>query len=500
MVLTIKSPKVLDFYEKNKHIDFNTMNEMLVDIIQKITSTVTSSISVNEVKVLLNHIHTRVGNIESNINNHGQMLNMVYDSMKSHKEFYVEQINKAIHDKKEESDILNTIKETNATLIDKTIYSLLQHFPKMNDDIVSKMKQKLDEQQCDLMKENQRLLTHIMDCKETTENGTINAGMNMREILNENYNSISRRVNETCRDFLQQYESSVMSKMNESNQVFKMIGDDFRTFFDKQKNSTLKGKVSEEKLESCLVHAFPNAEIIDQSGKPQSCDYLMVRHDRPDILFENKDYANNVPNDEIKKFIRDIEYQKKHGVLISQSSGVSHKHDYQIDIHGGNIMVYVHFAHYEESKIRLACNIIDHLHECIQKNSVKGIEISMDILSEINKEYLQFIGQKKSMMEVMKKTHKDQLRMIEEFDFPRLQYFLNSKFTNVEQLSYKCEYCGVFTAKNKRALTTHQNKCKKRRVLSENPDRSSVQDEEGNEQAPGTEIVQNEIHHLDHVS
>ena len=122
-------------------------------------------------------------------------------------------------------------------------------------------------------------------------------------------------------------------KISETNHSFQTIGKDFQSFLEKQKNSTLKGKESEEKLENCLVTAFSHAEIINQSGKPQSCDYLMVRNEKPDILFENKDYTNNVPNEEIKKFIRDIEYQKKHGILLSQHSGVTQKYDYQIDNH-----------------------------------------------------------------------------------------------------------------------------------------------------------------------
>ena len=92
----------------------------------------------------------------------------------------------------------------------------------------------------------------------------------------------------------------------------------------------------------------------------------------------------------------------------------------------------------------------------------KGMHISMEDLGEINKEYLTFIGQKKSLIEITKKMHNDQLKAIENFEMPKLTALLNSKFTNVEQLTYKCEICGKYSAKNKRALTTHQNKCRKK--------------------------------------
>ena len=184
-------------------------------------------------------------------------------------------------------------------------------------------------------------------------------------------------------------------------------------------------------------------------------------------MFENKDYQTNVPNEEIKKFIRDVEYQSKHGVMISQHSGIQNKHDFQIDIHVNYIMVFVHFGKYDESKVRMAVNLIDHLDEVLQKqNHGQGdTKISMEQLSTINKEYLHFIGQKKQLMETYKKQHKDHMKQLEDFEMPHLTLLLNSVFTNVDQLSFKCEICGVFNAKNKRALITHQNKCKKNVML-----------------------------------
>ena len=69
------------------------------------------------------------------------------------------------------------------------------------------------------------------------------------------------------------------------------------------------------------------------------------------------------------------------------------------------------------------------------------------------------------LIELYKKSYKDQLRHLEEFEMPSLTHLLNSKFTNVEQLSYKCDICNAYNAKNKRALVTHKNKCKKNIVV-----------------------------------
>ena len=44
----------------------------------------------------------------------------------------------------------------------------------------------------------------------------------------------------------------------------------------------------------------------------------------------------------IEKFLRDVEHQSCHGILISQKSGISRKQNFQVDIHNGYIVVYIH--------------------------------------------------------------------------------------------------------------------------------------------------------------
>ena len=128
----------------------------------------------------------------------------------------------------------------------------------------------------------------------------------------------------------------------------------------------------------------------------------------------------------------------------------------------GNILVYVHHVKYDISKINIAINLIDHLHYHLSELMNKDkINISSDDLQSINKEYLNFIQQKNVMIENFKKFYRDHLKQLESFEMNTLTTLLNTKFSNVEQLTYKCTICNQFVGKTKRALTTHQNKCKK---------------------------------------
>ena len=135
MTYLLKSVKAIEFYNKNPSLDFDTVNELFVDLIQKITNTIQDSISVNEVKVLLNTIHKKVNTLEQHSSTHQQMLQMMNERVNGEKDFYVQQMKDLIQNRDKGADILSLIREMNTTLIDKTTYSILQQFPKLSDEM-----------------------------------------------------------------------------------------------------------------------------------------------------------------------------------------------------------------------------------------------------------------------------------------------------------------------------------------------------------------------------
>jgi hypothetical protein len=443
----LKSVKAIEFYDKNPNIDFNVVNELFIDLMTKIVSSTQSTISINEVKTLLNCINRKVDTLDYNIQQNSKYIELSYQNMNTHKDFYVEKIKEILLSKDSDTNILNLIRETNKTLIDKIILSIFQEMPKVNEPMLNELKSVLNNHQQNILNETQKSFEPIL------KNNMDKNPEQIQHIIQQNYTTLTDKI---------------QNLFNQDSFIYQ-TNMELKNFLEKQKNSSIKGKESEKKLEKCIVSAFPNGKITDKSGESKACDYLLERQNKPDILFENKDYSNNVPNEEIKKFIRDIEYQKCHGILLSQHSGVIDKSDYQIDIHNGNIIVYIHFANYDESKLRIGVNLIDHLDNILEnhKDMNEDAQISMEQLSEINKEYLIFIGQKKQLIENYKKIYKEHLKQLEDFEMPKLTQILNNKFTNVEQLTYKCDICNIYTAKNKRALTTHKNKCKNKNITLE---------------------------------
>jgi len=186
----------------------------------------------------------------------------------------------------------------------------------------------------------------------------------------------------------------------------------------------------------------------------------MKRIEKPTIMFENKEYDRNIDKDEIAKFIRDIDIQNINGIFLSQNSGISFKNDFHIDIHKGNVLVYIQNCFYSEDKIKVAVDIIDNLSLKIKELNIGENNISKQVLDEINVEYQAFINKKESMMIVLKDFHKKMISQMDDLKFPSLDKYLQTKYAYVKT-GFTCDICGIFDAPNKQSLSAHKRACGK---------------------------------------
>jgi hypothetical protein len=253
-------------------------------------------------------------------------------------------------------------------------------------------------------------------------------------------------------------DTSVQS-LSHQNKVFEELGE----FLGKYKGSSNKGKYGEQQLGSILNSLYPTAEVVNTTGTKATGDFIMKRIDKPNILFENKEYDYNIPKDEIAKFIRDIDTQNMSGVFISQYSGIAFKQNFQIDINKGNVLVYIQGCEYNQDKIRIAVDIIDNLYNKIQDLNMDEDEntISKDILDSINEEYQKFISQKEGMITCMKDFQKKMTSQIEELQLPSLDKYLEPKYAYVKARCFVCDLCNTYTAASKQSLSAHKRGCKK---------------------------------------
>ena len=240
-------------------------------------------------------------------------------------------------------------------------------------------------------------------------------------------------------------------------------------FLNKYKhNSSIKGSVSETELYHMLQHTMKGDDIINVSTETASCDFRVNRRDpnKPTILFENKDYTRKVSSEEVRKFERDLQIQKKHGIFISQKTCITFKTDFQIDIINGLIHIYLSEANYDTTKLKTAIDIVDSLSSKLEvianasETTEKPYPINKEDIDELAEEYRNFGIQKLAMHETIRQMNKQLLDRLEELQLPKIKKLL-IKLGNIENdAEFKCQHCNVGGWKNKASLAAHVRSCK----------------------------------------
>lgn len=239
--------------------------------------------------------------------------------------------------------------------------------------------------------------------------------------------------------------------------------DDLSLYLKKFNNSSFKGALGEAELETVLTQMFPSGEVVNTSCTKASCDFLLRRSNKPNIMLENKVYHRNVDPLEVDKFIRDVDEMKTNAIFLSQHSGISRKNNFQIDLHKGCVLVYIHTVEYSREKIQLAIDIIDNLSEKIQDLDVENDEnvISKALLDEINQEFIEFNKQRDEIILTSKDFQRKLIGQLENLKLNALTKFLSTKYSNNSKTGYTCEYCNMYTTQTKKSLSAHVRACKK---------------------------------------
>jgi len=149
----------------------------------------------------------------------------------------------------------------------------------------------------------------------------------------------------------------------------------------------IKGKEAEQGYENMLNSLFPSGEIRRLAKENHSCDLELTLH-KPEIhiLFEIKNYQNNVPKSQIEKFHHDLRNKKAHGIMISVESGIALRTNFQVELitiqenedENGNpiskqiIALYLPQHQNNQESILTAVNIITSLSEWIEKLNANG--------------------------------------------------------------------------------------------------------------------------------
>jgi len=459
----LSNERAIAFFQNNSHLDFNTMNGVFVDIMEKLLQNMCDTIEMNNNTELIKQLSSRLETMETSFT---QQNNAVNQSIQHISNNFTSLITS--HLETMLSHMRDTIKSNNGdseknimARINDATELLLARVSDMvkNENARSFLVTEIEKINTKVKEESERM---IISFERANKVGAIDKINNM--IISQ-YKELDTSFKARIDSFFSSQSSSqgsmyteIMNRLEKTSSAVDIVGD----YFQKQIGSTNKGKHGEAKLEIILSQMFPSGIITNTSGMTACGDFIVERSNKSKVLIDTKDYDTVVPVKEVEKIIRDVEKNNCHGILVSQKSGIAQKNDFEVNVHNHKIMVFLHNAQYDNERIQLAFNMIDYLEPYIvNKNDSEASEvISCELLSSINKEYQELASQKMNLIQSIKKSQNELVNQVQKMDLPSLTNYLDKKFANTGKAVFKCDKCNVFIGKNAKSLAMHKRHCK----------------------------------------
>jgi len=458
--ITITDETIISFYKSNPNLDIVSMNHIFIEILKNLSTNLSNTIqSTTNSKILslVTDIHSNISSIKSDI------IIKLHESKKE----YIEDVKTILSNNSlTNNEKLNAlIEKNNDTLLTKTTLIVNDVIPKSQDKNYLQIETCI-KNFCSTITQD---TTKLLELSNKDDVQIKNIVENIDKQFNQMISTIQQPIftfiqssEERTNTGIQQLKEHLSTQQNNQQKLTNELND----FLNKYKNnSSSKGNVSEAELYYIIQSVMPSDEIIKVGTDTATCDFKVNRIDknRPTILFENKDYSRSVTTEEIKKFERDLQLQKNHGIFVSQKSPITFKQNFQIDIINGVIHIYIPNAEYDANKIKIAVDIIDNLSsklQTISNTNEDEYSISKEEMDDIIEEYRLFISQKLQMIEVIKSMNKQLLDKMEEIQLPKLKkLFIN--IGNIENDNeFKCAFCNTWSGKNKASLGAHLRNCK----------------------------------------
>jgi hypothetical protein len=435
MVL-IDNKRINDFCKKHPNFDIESTILTFIDFIEETYSTTVPSLDSN----LASQILSNLKSLEQKVNGLDTTLSIKQS----------EYINKSVEIKKEYlEDVKNILMLNN----NEKIVPIIKEY---NEIFINKLSLLFKEI---IPNEQQIYLQNILKNIENTI--TIEMG---KGITKDSIDSMLYSIDQKFANILTHSEQKIANVLNVVSDTKKQ-DTELHTKLDemliKLNKNNEKGKISENMLDFNLQAVYPTAEIRNVANNAHSGDFWLIRKDKPCILVENKNHDKKVYADDVQKFIDDINTNNICGIMISQKTKIVHRENYEIEIHNGNVAVYIQECNYDPYKIKIAVQIIDIFKEKIEKQKLEqgtSVSINIETLQKINKEFQLFNIKRTQHIIEIKNMYETLTKSAEDMEFDTLTNFLESQglLTNVKK--FVCGKCPR-TFKSQKGLETHERQC-----------------------------------------
>ena len=446
--LTCSSAKVWAFYHEHPELNFEKMNIMFTDILVSIMHTTNPVNNSNITSQILNGI----ANIQSQLTNQqNEYDKQLFLKLTDFKKEYIDDL-KMILSSNIADKIAPLIKDSNGIILDKTQLLLSELVPKNNENLSRQINENI-RSFCSFITE---------EIGKTSKTDGEPLSQSSLDTFIRTIDSKFSNVIDSTRKMVDSTKEATLSQFSSLTSSQNALLSEVKDVLKRTENSSSKGKMSENIVLNILRGLFPSAEVEYVGSQKESGDIMIHRKDKQKILVENKCYeSKTVGSDQVKKFIHDVDTQNCSGLFLSQEGGIVNKHNFEINIHNRNVLLYIHNVNYDPEIIKIAIDIIDSFKSKLDEITLTDdYSISNDTLEEINKEYQLFVEQKLAQLKMVKDFSQKMIKNIESLQLPSLEKMLSSRFGYITSGKFICEKCN-FVGKNPLALSVHKRTCDK---------------------------------------
>jgi len=445
--LNITNPKIITFYKSNPHINFESVNILLIEILQK-------SGSIKPLETIIHQDDHKSKELESFLSNMREGIRLLIQSISCKyiiaKSEYIREFKSASLEKEPREliaksnqkffesacSLLSVIFQLRISNIAEKTKLMLHQFNKIltanSDQIFSKT-------------DNSIKVDEYIQNFESNSAHMINA---IVQLLSECLTSYELRVQDTLKmredpSFTLYYK--LIYELNDIVHQLPISDDNSET------------QVSFEHL---LSQTFPTASI---SRESETNEYLLTREDKSSIYIEtheNRDY--NISISDVKQFLKRATEKNTHSILVSQYTGITSKPNYHIEIHNNIVVIYLHKLVYSSETLQIATDMIDSISNKLTEFcsiSDNKYSIPKDVLDDVNREYQQFILQKETIMTGFKEQQKRLLTQLDDMRFSTLDKYLSTRYSSCKKQGYNCDMCNNFNVSTLKGLAAHKRGC-----------------------------------------
>jgi hypothetical protein len=430
--MTVTNQRIYEYYKKNPSVDFESMNLVLLDFMEKISTDMSKVLQ----NTLQGQLFQEVKEIKTQLSSFQDVFyGKVHETNRSFLETM--KLLLAMNSKDHQEQMSTLLQKNSESFVDK-IGSLL---PKSQEETHKKIQEQLSLLQKTIQCDFQQFMlqskpeSNLSEFILSFDSKLSSLQQPIFQLLQNNQEQVTTKLS-TVRDDLLVHKTTNEKLYQEMSE-----------FLHKYKaSSQFKGQYSEHMLETILTDMYPTAHIENTTAMTACGDFMIHREGMPDVMIENKNYERNVDLDEIKKFVRDVSNKECSGIMMSQLSGIVSKPNFFIEVHNGKVLVYLHRVYFSKEQIKMAMDVIDHLSSrlvaIVSEEEEHGINLRKDIMDKINAEVQQFIKQKEMLTATVKEYSKKMLSQLEDLQFPELIKLMNDKYASVQRVQYPCEVCG----------------------------------------------------------